>query len=104
MDEMTQQNAALVEEASAASEAMSEQATNMNQLVSFFRLGDVTETYAMPTAPKSREKIKTYQPNPIQRHISKAREARPNLRKMRTTGKNFNRSTQKRRFHSAVFF
>ncbi len=62
MDEMTQQNAALVEEASAASEAMSEQASNMNRLVSFFRLGDVTETYTAHTAPSGREGIKTYQP------------------------------------------
>ena len=36
MDEMTQQNAALVEEASAASEAMSDQAKQLGQLVSFF--------------------------------------------------------------------
>lgn len=36
MDEMTQQNAALVEEASAASEAMSDQARQLGQLVAFF--------------------------------------------------------------------
>lgn len=36
MDEMTQQNAALVEEASAASEAMSSQAKQLGELVSFF--------------------------------------------------------------------
>ena len=38
MDEMTQQNAALVEQAAAASEAMSEQAKGMNQLIGFFNL------------------------------------------------------------------
>ncbi len=38
MDEMTQQNAALVEQASASSESMAEQARNMSQLVSFFTL------------------------------------------------------------------
>jgi len=38
MDEMTQQNAALVEEASAASESMREQAAEMLQLVQFFQL------------------------------------------------------------------
>lgn len=36
MDEMTQQNAALVEEASAAGEAMADQARTMNEVVSFF--------------------------------------------------------------------
>ena len=38
MDEMTQQNAALVEQASAASEAMAEQARNLERQVAFFRL------------------------------------------------------------------
>ena len=36
MDEMTQQNAALVEEASASSEAVAEQATSMSRLMEFF--------------------------------------------------------------------
>jgi len=36
MDEATQQNAALVEEASAASENMAEQAGLMNELMDFF--------------------------------------------------------------------
>jgi len=38
MDEITQQNAALAEQASAASVSMSEQSDNMNQLLSFFRI------------------------------------------------------------------
>ena len=38
MDEMTQQNAALAEQASAASEASSQKANDMNQLVSFFNI------------------------------------------------------------------
>ena len=38
MDEGTQQNAALVEEAAAASESMSEEATNLNRLMDFFKL------------------------------------------------------------------
>ena len=37
MDEMTHQNAALVEQASAASESMGEQAKNLNDLVDFFK-------------------------------------------------------------------
>ncbi len=43
MDEMTQQNAALVEEAAAASEAMGEQAQTMQQLTSFFSNGEDDE-------------------------------------------------------------
>lgn len=38
MDEMTQQNAALVEEASAAGEAMAEQARGLIDLIGFFSL------------------------------------------------------------------
>ncbi len=39
MDQMTQQNAALVEEATAASEAMAEQARRLREQVGFFRIG-----------------------------------------------------------------
>jgi methyl-accepting chemotaxis protein len=38
MDEMTQQNAALVEETSATSRSMTEQAKSMNQMISFFKI------------------------------------------------------------------
>jgi len=40
MDEMTQQNAALVEEAAAAARSLEEQAQLLNQMMEFFRLGD----------------------------------------------------------------
>lgn len=40
MDESTQQNAALVEEAAVASSAMNEQATGMQELVSFFNIDE----------------------------------------------------------------
>ena len=40
MDEMTQQNAALVEEASAAARAMHEQSGELSRQVNFFRFGD----------------------------------------------------------------
>jgi len=40
MDETTQQNAALVEEASAASENMAEQANLMNELMDFFTIDE----------------------------------------------------------------
>ena len=39
MDEMTQRNGALVEETSAAAQALSQQASQLAQLVSFFRIG-----------------------------------------------------------------
>ena len=39
MDKMTQQNAALVEEAASASESMSDQARSLSSLVGFFTLG-----------------------------------------------------------------
>ncbi|MEM5313340.1 hypothetical protein [Paraburkholderia sp. JHI869] len=39
MDEVTQQNAALVEEAAAAAQSMAAQASNLKELVSFFRVG-----------------------------------------------------------------
>ena len=60
MDEMTQQNAALVEEASAASEAMSEQASSMNRLIGFFKTGDYTASPS--TAVQEPEAIQTYKP------------------------------------------
>ncbi|MEQ6341966.1 MAG: methyl-accepting chemotaxis protein [Gammaproteobacteria bacterium] len=40
MDEVTQQNAALVEEAAAASEAMDEQAKGLGQLMEFFKISE----------------------------------------------------------------
>jgi len=42
MDEMTQQNAALVEEASAAGEAMAEQANSMTEMMRFFNVGNMS--------------------------------------------------------------
>jgi methyl-accepting chemotaxis protein-1 (serine sensor receptor) len=58
MDEMTQQNAALVEEAAAAGRSLEEQATLLAQLMGFFKLGDESKlgfarsaqvTHATPT-------------------------------------------------------
>lgn len=48
MDEMTQQNAALVEEAAAATQALSSQAVELTQLLSRYRVGDAA------AAPPSR--------------------------------------------------
>ena len=49
MDDMTQQNAALVEESAAASELLSEQSDDLENLVSFFNVGD---DVAVATRPK----------------------------------------------------
>ncbi|MFL0803015.1 MAG: PAS domain-containing protein [Agarilytica sp.] len=51
MDEMTQQNAALVEEASAAGQAMSDQAKSMNKVVEFFSNAASHESAAPVSAP-----------------------------------------------------
>ena len=51
MDEMTQQNAALVEEAAAASESMGGQARSLSDLVSFFKTTKATVSSAPVSAP-----------------------------------------------------
>ncbi len=53
MDEITQQNAALAEQASAASVSMSEQSTNMTQLLSFFTIDEQQSTTIKSTSPAS---------------------------------------------------
>src|SRR3984885_7277623 len=56
MDDVTQQNAALVEEASAAAQALTEQASNLTQLISRYRVGEgsaegTPRAVARPAAP-----------------------------------------------------
>jgi methyl-accepting chemotaxis protein len=66
MDEITQQNAALAEEASASSESSLHKATEMNNLVAFFKVNSVAsatsysdQTYrAAPSAPSSQARGK----------------------------------------------
>jgi methyl-accepting chemotaxis protein len=62
MDEMTQQNAALVEEASASSRAMSEEAGNLNKLVSFFKVAEGEERGGIMRNPSPHQ---TANPEPI---------------------------------------
>ena len=50
MDEMTQQNAALVEEAAAASESLETQARSLQQLMAFFTIEERTEAKDSATA------------------------------------------------------
>ena len=53
MEELTQQNAALVEEATAASESLGMQATELDQLASFFT--DSKEGHSQPVATLSQD-------------------------------------------------
>ncbi len=50
MDEMTQQNAALVEQAAAAAESLEEQAQNLSAAVNIFKLNDTIGATAQPAA------------------------------------------------------
>jgi methyl-accepting chemotaxis protein len=50
MDEVTQQNAALVEEAAAAAQSLQEQAGHLSQAISIFKLSD-TQTMSRSSAP-----------------------------------------------------
>lgn len=64
MDEVTQQNAALVEENTAAAQSMVEQARALETLMSFFTLDAPTSSEPSPelvhsSQPKSHEKSKT---------------------------------------------
>ena len=54
MDEVTQQNAALVEEAAAAAESMQEQAQNLTQAVSVFKLAHGQQQAARPAPVAAR--------------------------------------------------
>jgi len=68
MDEMTQQNASLVEEAAAASEAMGAQAQELSDLVSYFNLGveatpvTVNKVHQLPVEPEVQPTIKSMEP------------------------------------------
>jgi len=53
MDEMTQRNAALVEEAAAAAESMQQQAQQLGEAVSIFKLGTEGMAVRAVTAPKA---------------------------------------------------
>ena len=54
MDELTQQNAALVEQATAASQAMAEQVRGLNQMLDRYKVNDMIETAKNYGAPANR--------------------------------------------------
>ena len=51
MDSVTQQNAALVEQAAAAAGSMRDQATNLDHIVSIFKVGDVESEFSRASGP-----------------------------------------------------
>ena len=79
MDNVTQQNAALVEEAAAAAQAMQAQVNSLNEMVSIFSLGNTTGERAAPPRVPSRPPAPTRPA--VQRTPSKAKPARPAVAK-----------------------
>ncbi|MBN3753307.1 HAMP domain-containing protein [Paraburkholderia sp. Tr-20389] len=85
MDEVTQQNAALVEEASAAAQSMASQASTLRELVSTFRLpaAQETRTTLAPSASKHVARAAVSMPAkprsaaPAKPHVSAAPKAEP---------------------------
>ncbi len=73
LDEVTQQNAALVEEAAAAAESLDDQARDMSQRMAFFRINDGAVQPATPAAPRVQQAQAVSQPAP-------APAARPSAR------------------------
>ncbi len=74
MDQVTQQNAAMVEESTAASHALSRETEELARLIGGFKVGQVQQT-AMPTRPASKAA-------PISKAVSRAKP----VAMMRTTG------------------
>jgi hypothetical protein len=78
MDQVTQQNAALVEEAAAAAQSLQEQAAGLSQVVSVFRLDDRQQHDATP----SRRTAASYQrPAPQQPPAAKRTIAAPTAKR-----------------------
>ncbi len=79
MDEMTQQNAALVEEAASASESLDEQAQGLEELMEFFKVdAHVAAAVAAPRAAAARPSAaQARRPAPVkaQAHTPTARAA-----------------------------
>ncbi len=77
MDEMTQQNAALVEEAAAASEALDEQGKSLNKMVSFFDVGQGGGARPAPKAAATPATPKPAAPKPAPKPVAAPRPAAP---------------------------
>ncbi|MGE5546018.1 MAG: methyl-accepting chemotaxis protein, partial [Solirubrobacterales bacterium] len=66
MDEMTQQNAALVEESAAAAHSLEDQSRELNRLMSFFNVGQQAAETAVATRSAGRPA-----PKPAARPVAK---------------------------------
>ncbi len=77
MDEMTQQNSALVEESTAAARALSEQASKLNELMTFFKLDGSATPYHRP--PTSSPRPKVSKPARTTTPKAKPKQPAPNL-------------------------
>jgi methyl-accepting chemotaxis protein len=72
MDQVTQHNAALVEEASAAAESLQDQAGNLVQVVSVFKLDDAG---GAPAGPRALAHLAATAPRPVDKAPSRAAHA-----------------------------
>ena len=82
LDQMTQQNAALVEESAAAAESLKDQARRLSELISFFRTGDAQSQYvgahaASPAASVPTPSHKPAAPAPVRATPAAPRAAAP---------------------------
>jgi len=64
LDEVTQQNAALVEEAAAASESMDDQAKTLNEMMNFFETGEDGSQAVVQAAPRAAAPVQKVAPKP----------------------------------------
>lgn len=58
LDRATQQNAALVEQTAAASRTMGDQATNLHQMMGFFKLEETRQVAVADTSPQRQQNIR----------------------------------------------
>jgi methyl-accepting chemotaxis protein len=77
LDELTQQNAALVEEASASSQSMAEQARTLNELMRRYQIdGQPAATERAAAAPRAERRASTRPWNPARKPASASTSAR----------------------------
>jgi methyl-accepting chemotaxis protein len=77
LDQMTQQNAALVEESAAAAESLKGQAARLLQVIQVFRISDQAVAAPAPTPPLVKPRIAAPQPAPRLQAPASARSAPP---------------------------
>ena len=79
MDQVTQQNSSLVEEAAAAAEALQEQAGNLSQIVSIFKLDAVHNATVLPMNKKSAATGKSATALSHNEHVARLAKAEPKV-------------------------